>query len=464
MDLSNCSKKRTLTLMLAAAFAIGGVAGCAQTNAQPGQTTAASSDTQVSTISGELTSRSSVNMNDGSRYERSTVRLTGNTVVLFTLKPTFEGTMTLLDRNGMVVATSSNSRDSVSLAYEVAEGGSYTLAVSGVGSSSYGPYQVSMQTVTVRNSGELLAGSSLFGLLTSQSRQGNVYQLNVQTAGLYDISMESDEIDSYLELNGPNNLHVTNDDGGSNYNARIRAYLEPGAYQVRAKSYGGDTGQYMLSVGVEQMPEGLQNSGELTLGSTVTGMALSSENTYQLRIAAEGYYELNMMSDDIDSVMTLSGNGLSLENDDGGSGRNSRIVAHLQPGTYQVGARGYSNDSGLYTLSVEAKQLPPGLQNGGTLPANREVTGFYSGQALTYTLNIARRSNVVINLRSSDFDTVLELSGQGVSDENDDAGSGTNSRISRTLEAGRYTVTTRAYSGGGSGLFTLNADVQPASR
>jgi len=186
-----------------------------------------------------------------------------------------------------------------------------------------------------------------------------------------------------------------------------------------------------------------------------------------LQIEQAGLYQLDMISDEFDTKLELTGNGLSLSNDDGGEGTNSRLVATLSPGRYTLRATGYESSArGLYRLSAAAYALPEGveLHNGGTLTLNGpELTGMLSGEELLYQMQVARRQLVTIDMRSDMLDAYLELNGPGVSREDDDGGERLNARIRAILEPGAYQVTARSAGGrSNTGLFQLAASGRDA--
>jgi len=186
-----------------------------------------------------------------------------------------------------------------------------------------------------------------------------------------------------------------------------------------------------------------------------------------LQIEQAGLYQLDMISDEFDTKLELSGNGLSLSNDDGGEGTNSRLLASLSPGRYTLRATGYESSArGLYRLSAAAYALPDGveLHNGGTLTLNGpELTGMLLGEELIYEMQVEQRQLVTIDMRSDMFDAYLELNGPGVSREDDDGGERLNARIRTILEPGVYQVTARSAGGrSNTGLFKLAASGRDA--
>jgi len=187
---------------------------------------------------------------------------------------------------------------------------------------------------------------------------------------------------------------------------------------------------------------------------------LNQSRELTLQIDRAGLYQIDLMSDEFDTKLELTGNGLSLSDDDSGDRSNSRLISELAPGRYTLRATSYSHkDAGLYQLSVAPYALPEGieLQNSGALVLNgAELTGMLSGEARVYELQIEQRQLVTIDMRSDMFDAYLELSGPGVWREDDDGGDRLNARISAILEPGRYQVSAGGVEGR-AGLFQLAA-------
>ena len=77
------------------------------------------------------------------------------------------------------------------------------------------------------------------------------YQVQIERAGTYVIDMQSDDIDSSLELLHNGASLAEDDDGGDGLNARIVELLQPGTYTIRARAlynYGGSEGSYRISI------------------------------------------------------------------------------------------------------------------------------------------------------------------------------------------------------------------------
>jgi len=206
----------------------------------------------------------------------------------------------------------------------------------------------------------------------------------------------------------------------------------------------------------------LYAGGTLTPDVTIHDWLGTDPRELALQIDRAGLYQIDMVSDEFDTKLELTGNGQSLSNDDGGEGTNSRLVTELSPGRYTLRATGYASTArGLYRLTAAAYALPEGvqLQNSGALVVNSpELTGMFSGQARVYELQLEQRQLVTIDMRSDMFDAYLELSGPNVSREDDDSGERLNARIRAILEPGRYQITARAAgSRSNAGVFQLAA-------
>lgn len=76
--------------------------------------------------------------------------------------------------------------------------------------------------------------------------------LNITEAGQYRIYMESDRIDTYLQLLRDQKTIASDDDSGGDLNALIEEWLEPGQYQVIATAIGGLPTSAQFSVFVEK--------------------------------------------------------------------------------------------------------------------------------------------------------------------------------------------------------------------
>ncbi|SFX30789.1 hypothetical protein [Marinospirillum alkaliphilum] len=122
-------------------------------------------------------------------------------------------------------------------------------------------------------------------------------------------------------------------------------------------------------------------------------------------------------------------------------------------GRYLLAVSGkQSNSFGPFNLLMTPLELSsnPSLVVGEAASGWLEMNGFRS-----HTLQISERGYYQIDLRSSDFDTLMLVTGPGgYRAEDDDGGDQTNSRIGDLLQPGEYQVRVSAFETA-SGLYTL---------
>lgn len=409
-------------------------------------------------LRGEITSASELNGKDGSRFIRYALSLEEDDIVEISLSGALQGVVALYDDQLQLLDNAATVR------HRVDESGDYIVVVSGNDAHSYGPFNVNTRVVELTDADSVTVGEPVDSWLQGSSRE---ISLTIEEAGLYQLEMRSDDFDAYLEITGPNGYAREDDDSAGNLDARIADFLAPGEYTLTARSaYGDGNGVYTLSVEPHELPgDGeLRNDGALTPDDSLNGWYSGQELNYQVEIEEAGMYQIEMRSNDIDSYLVLEGpNGYYREDDDSAGNLDARIADFLAPGVYELTARtAYGQSSGMFTLSMQPHDMPDvELRNEGVLNPDESINGWYSGEPLTYQLEVEESSLVTIEMRSSDFDTFLELSGQGVAASDDDGAGGTDSLLEERLLPGTYTVSARGFSTMGSGLFELNVSMEP---
>ncbi|GGX94712.1 hypothetical protein GCM10007160_22960 [Litchfieldella qijiaojingensis] len=237
------------------------------------------------------------------------------------------------------------------------EAGSYQLEARTAHGQEQGYYTLELGSrdlpdgIELQNGGELSFDQPVQGWY---SGEGIEYRLDIAERALVTIDMQSSEFDAYLEVSG-NDVMLENDDGGGNYDARLQTVLSPGTYTVRARSYDSSgSGLFTLQAGVSDVAAA--ENGVIEIGTTVTDELYSgAQNFYSFQVEQAGDYTIDMISSTVDPYLELEGDGLRLEDDDGGTDYNARIQTHLTPGEYRVIARSFGgSDSGPYRLSVNA--------------------------------------------------------------------------------------------------------------
>lgn len=202
----------------------------------------------------------------------------------------------------------------------------------------------------------------------------DLWSFSGQGGEFYEISMESDDFDSYLEF-GPMSggdmvAEQTNDDGGDGTNSRLRVQLpHDGTFGVRARplSEGGE-GRYSLEVrAFEPSPPsrapiqaGQTVTSELDLQDAILDDGVSYEEWIYQGEAGERL-SIRLASDDFDaflSVGRMSADGrfqeIASNDDDPAGGLNSLVELTLPgDGEFVIRARSLgSGGAGSYTLEV----------------------------------------------------------------------------------------------------------------
>lgn len=298
-------------------------------------------------------------------------------------------------------------------------------------------------------------GTDVSGEITSTAR---VNYNDGSRSRLYALDIPAGKVMA-LELGGPlrGAISVFKDDqlvASSKERQLTYQSQTGGAHVVSVHSEDAEAyGPFQLSIKQVETWTG----GELTPGRIADWLPPRDEKRYTLRITDADWYVIDLRSDDFDAMLSLEGQGVSLNNDDGGEGLNARLRTELQPGQYTLTASGYGRDGGLLDLEVARWSPPDGVEirNSGALPPDgARIMGLASGTPNSYQMQVAQRSLVRIDMTSDDFDSVLQISGNGVSQEDDDGGEGLNARLMVMLEPGTYTVRASGY-GNSGGLYEL---------
>jgi hypothetical protein len=433
-----------------------GLSGCAALPTGSGSTSVSADTPRV--LSGELTSRSPVNVSDGTRYQSFVLQLEAGQILEARVQQPFEGHLSLLDEQMQLI---NGPRLNV-LSLSPQHSGRYQLNLSGDSATRFGPFSLRLSPIQVRNSGTLGNTERLAGLL--QGKGSNSYQLNVSEPAIYRISLSSDEFDTVLKLSGEGLKLENDDDDAGGTHSRIDSFLQPGQYTLEVAGIDGDSsGVYVLSSEQRDLPTGvdLRNSGLLEPDSPITGLGSQAPLSYQLRVAEPALVTLNMSSGEIDSHLTLKGRGIEAADDDGAdNGRDARLTQLLEAGEYEVVASSVSSASGLFSLSYSSTPVRKG-----------ELSGLRAGQYADGTLRqespqqarlyIAEAGTYQLDLASSDFDAYLQLKGGELDLEDDDSGGGRNARLSTQLDSGEYDLEIRAVDSGSRGRFRISVIRQP---
>jgi hypothetical protein len=237
-----------------------------------------------------------------------------------------------------------------------------------------------------------------------------------------------------------------------------------GTYTVIVSAYseGRSGGRYSLSLATSAPPAGPGQAARITAGQRLAGRLEAGdraragggyEDAWELDARSGQDLAIEMRSGSFDTYLELRDpeGRIAAENDDGlGEGTDSFLFAHLdQNGRYRIIARGYGDreSAGFYELAVSTAAAPgPAgrvleIQAGdavvGRLEPGDSVVGD-STYADVYLFRPTRGGEVVMDLRSSDFDAYLMLqdaAGRSLATD-DDGGSGRDARLRYTVSAG----------------------------
>lgn len=305
----------------------------------------------TATTRGELTQASPVNLNDGSRYAAFSLIPEQSGLLRIEQSGPLSGYMTVLDSEYERLQSASYSND-VYLWFDEESDDAMTLIVSGYDATSYGPFRLRTEWLTVQNEGELNDGETINGFLNHGPNQ---YSVLIEEAGMYQIDMRSSAFDSYLRLRGQGVEH-TDDDGGEGLDARLVVILQPGEYQLFATTPYGDgrdmQGQYSLEMQNLGDMGDYQQGGSVEVGQSIRGFLTDSFFDYQFTLEEERQVRIDLTSDAFDTYLELEGPSVSLFDDDGGAGTNSMLNERLPAGEYRIRVRPYSTGHGLFELSV----------------------------------------------------------------------------------------------------------------
>jgi hypothetical protein len=196
-----------------------------------------------------------------------------------------------------------------------------------------------------------------------------VFTLKMAAGVTYIIDMKSTQIDSYLRLEDASKKQLAqDDDSGGDLNARIafRCTVD-GEYRIIATTFGGGTGKFALTVNATKsvttavtLEKGAAEvKGELTKADLKDRLRQASPSKiYSVKLEGNKTYQIDMISDKIDSYLRLeNAEGKELaQDDDSGGFPNARIVFPCpMDGTYQIITTTFVGGEGPFTLKIQEK-------------------------------------------------------------------------------------------------------------
>ncbi|PZU28630.1 MAG: ABC transporter substrate-binding protein [Stenotrophomonas sp.] len=410
-------------------------------------------------VSGEITSSSQINYSDGTRSQLFSLQMGAGQAVSLKLNGALKGSLAVFNRDVLVSRTDGSDEGNATLSMRADKAGQYLVAVSGADARAFGPFQLSAEPIVAYDGKPLTAGRRVTDWLSNGDK---TFVLQVDKPGLYTINLESSEFDARLELSG-NGLNLEDDDGGSNLNSRLVAPLQPGRYTLTAGGLGEASGAFYLGVEQSDFPEGLVfNDGtNLPLEGTVSGfIGADDTRSFVLNLPERRRVQLDASGKELDTMLTIQGGDITLSDDDGGGGVNSRISQVLDAGEYNVSVRSVNSRGGVFQLATSTAAAPDGPIR-PELKIGREVQGqLRAGNRDMYTLEIPRKGKYVISMTagSSSLDGMITLmrNGEEVAQQ-DDSESSLDPNLEIDLEAGRYIVFAHSFDPNATGSYRLLA-------
>lgn len=207
----------------------------------------------------------------------------------------------------------------------------------------------------------------------------DTYPLQGVAGQQVEISLSSDQFDTYLALSGPGVQEYNDDDAANNTrNSRLVATLPAnGQYTIHVTSYQpGEVGAYQLNVrpaqattasdalaggGAQSFAAGQTMNGELAAGDTTL---TSGEfiDTLRFQGTAGQRVVIDMRSTALDPyLILLAPSGAQEDNDDvSANDRNARIETTLaETGEYRIGATTYQpGETGAYVVTLQQGTAP----------------------------------------------------------------------------------------------------------
>lgn len=241
------------------------------------------------------------------------------------------------------------------------------------------------------------------------------------------------------------------------------AAVAPGTATISATSEG-ITGSAAITVApdpcnvVRALPMGQTVAGTFTANDCVLSDSTALQR-YAFTLTTRTKVEILMSSTVLDSYLFLVDSALNIivEDDDGDTGRNARIMRTLPAGRYEIIANVFDPRTyGAYQLTLRNAPVPCTTGRTTTFPTTLAATlatsacrmndGSYQDR---YDITVATRGLYRVEVASTAFDAVAVVLDQNenVVAQDDDSGTGTDAYLEVALAPGRYTVLATGYPG-----------------
>lgn len=435
---------------------------------------------------------------EGRRGQRLTVDLTSSD---------FDAYLVVRDPDGFTIGSDDDSGEGLNarLHLILARDGTYRIvATSAGGDSTRGRYTLALsgwETPPAPAPGQvapIAVGETKTGVLEpgDETSPDGPYQdrwtVALRQGARLRAELRSTDVDAWLAVLDPDGRMIASDDdglGGRDAAVDFRA-AAAGRYTLLTSSYGDElrVGAYRLSLAEDtgDFPEagtaaalrvGETKAGRLESGDAVGRRGFEDRWTFEGR--AGDVVRLDAVSSDFDAYLVVRLDTMPVDsNDDGGGGRNARILAVLpQTGTYTavVSSFAESHGGGRYTLSLASAGAPAAPGRTARIAVGQRLAGRLErgdqpraegGVQDSWEFDGRSGQELTVELRSPAFDTYLELrtpDGDLLAENDDGFGEGTDSFLTAHLPRdGRYRVVVRGYGDSEvTGLYELALGAAP---
>jgi predicted dehydrogenase len=237
--------------------------------------------------------------------------------------------------------------------------GTYTIVAKGFQYEG-GSYRLSLScNEPGGGGGSIVCGQTVDGQVNSGDE--DPWTFEGSSGGVVTIAMsETDGMDTYLELYGPDGSLLTEDDdsGRGEYDSRINRFRLPddGTYTIVAREFDYQGGSYRLSLSCHAPSD---EGTSIRCGQTMDGrVETGDEDLWAFEGSSGDVVTIAMReTEGMDTYLELYGpdGGLLTEDDDSGSGDYDARISEFQlpgDGPYTIVARGYDYEGGSYRLSL----------------------------------------------------------------------------------------------------------------
>ncbi|MEO8607614.1 MAG: PPC domain-containing protein [Chloroflexota bacterium] len=425
----------------------------------------------------------------------------GQSVTITLSSSDFDSYLSLKNSSGEEIAYDDDSAGNLNAKiqdFTLPDDGTYTIQATSFGSFVTGSFTLALEggagaqptpeaTTIASNGGAINLNAQVSGELAQDGSNAS-YTFEGSAGQVVTITLESNDFDAYLALQGPDGTEIaSDDDGAGSLNARIADFSLPddGTYTVVVTGANNfSTGKFTLSTATSAI-EATATPGPIVPGSISIGQTLDSTldqapNTHTFAGKAGQVISIEVDSSDFDAYVQLKdANGIELASDDDSAGNLNALIENFTlptDATYAIVVSSFDNTaSGDYKLTVSegsgttVTPVPPtNVPAGSEIAIGDTVNGTLSGGSLTasYTFQGEAGQVVTITATSEDFDSYLRLkdsSGNELATDDDSAGN-LDSRIAfyALPSTDTYTIVVESFdSAGGSYTLSLSeAEIQ----